>query len=162
MKSETRANHVQHLEKAFRLIWEYNMKLNLAKCAFGVSARKFLGFRVIQRGIEVNSTQVKVVLETPTLSSKKELQRLISHLVVLGCFIARFIDKLWHFFLTLNEVNTFDRIGECKRTFEAIKHYLTKPPILSNAKSDEELFMYLVVFDCAVNAVLFWHIWDKE
>ena len=70
------------------------MKLNLAKCAFGVSARKFLGFRVIQRGIEVNLTQVKVVLETPTLSSKKELQRLISHLVVLGCFIARFIDKL--------------------------------------------------------------------
>ena len=49
------------------------MKLNPAKCAFGVSAGKFLGFRVIQRGIEVNPTQVKVVLETPTLSSKKEL-----------------------------------------------------------------------------------------
>ena len=29
-KSETRAEHVQHLEKTFRLMWAYNMKLNPA------------------------------------------------------------------------------------------------------------------------------------
>ena len=34
------------------------MKLNPTKYAFGVSAKKFLGFMVTQRGIEVNSTQI--------------------------------------------------------------------------------------------------------
>ena len=53
-------------------MWAYNMKLNPAKCAFDVSVRKFLGFMVTQRGIEVNSTEIEVVLETPTPSKKKK------------------------------------------------------------------------------------------
>ena len=100
MKSETRAKHIQHLEEAFRLMWTYNMKLNPAKCAFGINIGKFLGFMVTQRGIEVNSNQVKVIFETPALNSKKELQRLIGHLATLGRFITHFTDKLRPFFLT--------------------------------------------------------------
>ena len=54
VKSETWAEHVQHLEKAFRLMQAYNMKLNPAKCVFDINVGKFLGFMVTQRGIEVN------------------------------------------------------------------------------------------------------------
>ena len=53
VKSWTRAEHIQHLEETFRLMRAYNMKLNPDKCAFGISVRKFQGFMVIQRGIEV-------------------------------------------------------------------------------------------------------------
>ena len=35
------------------------MKLNPAKCAFRVNVGKFLGFMVIQRGIEVNTNHIK-------------------------------------------------------------------------------------------------------
>lgn len=94
MKSETRAEHAQHLEKAFCLIQAYNMKLNLAKCVFKVNVGKFLRFMVTKMGIEINLIQVKVVLKTLALSSKKELQHLICHLVVLGRFITLFTDKL--------------------------------------------------------------------
>ena len=69
------------------------MKLNPTKCAFGVNT-KFLGFMVIQRGIEVNLDQIKVILETPTPSSKKELQRLTDRLAALELFITLFTDKL--------------------------------------------------------------------
>ena len=69
VKSETRVEHVQHLEEIFRLMRAYNMKLNPAKCTYGVSVGKFLGFMVAQRGIEVNPTQIKVVLETFALSN---------------------------------------------------------------------------------------------
>ena len=48
------------------------MKLNTAKCAFGVRARKFLGFMVTQSGIEVNPNQIRAVLETLALSIKKK------------------------------------------------------------------------------------------
>ena len=77
----------------------YNMKLNPAKYAFGVSAGKFLGFMVSQRRIEVNPNQIKVVMKTFPPSSKKELQCLIDHLAVLRRFIAYFTDKLRHFAL---------------------------------------------------------------
>ena len=135
----------------------YNMKLNPTKCAFGVSAGKFLGFMVTQRGIEVNPGQTKVVLETPTPNSKKELQHLTGHLAALGDVI----DKLRPFFLTLKEASTFGWTNECKQTFEIVKCYLTEPSILSNPKSSEQLYMYLAVYECAVSAILFRHIQDK-
>ena len=73
------------------------MKLNLVKCAFSVNVR-----------IKVNLTQVKAILKTPTLNNKKELQRLTNHFLALGRFIARFIDKLKLFFLTLKGANRFN------------------------------------------------------
>ena len=77
------------------------MKLNPSKCVFGVSADKFLGYMVSQRGIEVSPDQVKAVMETPPPKSKKELQRLTNKLVALGRFIARFTDELRPFFLAI-------------------------------------------------------------
>ena len=108
VKSKTQVAHVQHLEEAFHLMWAYNMKLNPTKCAFGINAGKLLGFMVTQRGIEVNPTQVKVVIETPTPNNKKELQRITDHLAALGCFLVHFTNKLRPFFLTLKGTSTFD------------------------------------------------------
>ena len=54
VKYKQRLDHVTHLQHAFNVLQEYDMKLNPLKCTFGVSAGKFLGFMVIQRGIEAN------------------------------------------------------------------------------------------------------------
>ena len=105
VKSRTRGEHDQHLEEVFHLLRKYDMKLNSSKCAFGVSASKFLGFMVTQRGIKVNPDQIKVVLETSVLSSKKELQHIFGRHVALGRFIARFTDKLRLFFLLLKRAD---------------------------------------------------------
>ncbi|RVW58113.1 Retrovirus-related Pol polyprotein from transposon 17.6 [Vitis vinifera] len=88
VKSKTREQHDLHLQEVFHLLRRYGMKLNPSKCAFGVSAGKFLGFMVSQRGIEVSPDQVKAVMETPPPRNKKELQRLTGKLVALGRFIA--------------------------------------------------------------------------
>ena len=66
VKSKTREDHARHLQEVFHLLRRYDMKLNPSKCAFGVSAGKFLGFMVTQRGIEVNPDQVKAVMEAPS------------------------------------------------------------------------------------------------
>ena len=51
IKSTTAEFHISHLSEAFQILRNYNMKLNPAKCAFGVSAGKFLCFIVNRRGI---------------------------------------------------------------------------------------------------------------
>ena len=55
--------HITHLAEAFQVLKSYNMKLNPAKYAFGVSAGNFLGFIVNNRGIEANPDKIKVVLD---------------------------------------------------------------------------------------------------
>ena len=101
VKSKQRPNHATHLQQAFDLLREYGMKLNPLKCAFGVSADRFLGFMVTQRGIEANPAQLKAILQSPAPNSKKEIQRLTGQLAALGRFISRSIDRLKHFFTTL-------------------------------------------------------------
>ena len=76
IKSTTAELHIAHMFEAFQILREYNMKLNPAKWAFGVSAEKFLGFIVNNRGIEVDPDKLKAVLDMPPPSSIKEVQRL--------------------------------------------------------------------------------------
>ncbi|RVX22916.1 Transposon Ty3-I Gag-Pol polyprotein [Vitis vinifera] len=134
---------------------EYDMKLNPSKCAFGVSAGKFLGFMVSQRGIEVSPDQVKAVMETPPPRNKKELQRLTGKLVALGRFIARFTDELRPFFLAIRKAGTQGWTDNCQNALERIKHCLMHPPILSSPIPKEKLYMYLAVSEWAISAVLF-------
>ena len=46
VKIKTREEHTRHLQEVFHLLRKYDIKLNLFKCAFEVSAGKFLGFMV--------------------------------------------------------------------------------------------------------------------
>ena len=77
VKSTTAELHIAHLVKAFLILKEYNMKLNSAKCAFGVSTEKFLGFIVNNRGIKANPDKIKVVLDIPSPSSIKKSNTLL-------------------------------------------------------------------------------------
>ena len=74
VKSMERPNHAKHLQEAFEILRAYNMKLNPSKCVFGVSASRFLGFMVTQRGIEANPDQLKAILESPAPASRKGVQ----------------------------------------------------------------------------------------
>jgi hypothetical protein len=54
IKSVESVAHVNDLYEAFEKLKQYGMKLNPAKCAFGVSSGKFLGYMVSSKGIEAN------------------------------------------------------------------------------------------------------------
>ena len=103
VKSTTAELHITHLSEAFQILREYNMKLNPAKCAFGVSARKFLGFIVNNRGIEANPNKIKVVLNMSPPSNIKEVQRLTGRIVALSRFVSKASDKCQPFFQVLNK-----------------------------------------------------------
>ena len=58
VKSIQEDDHLDDLKETFDTLRSYNMKLNPSKCTFRVTARKFLGFMVSQRGIEVNPDKI--------------------------------------------------------------------------------------------------------
>ena len=63
------------------------MKLNPSKCAFEVTARKFLGFMVSQRGIEVNLDKIQAIIEMAPPRNVKEVQSLNGKVAVLNRFV---------------------------------------------------------------------------
>ena len=52
LKSTELGNHAHDLHEAFETLKQYGMRLNPAKCAFGMSSEKFLGYIVSSRGIK--------------------------------------------------------------------------------------------------------------
>ena len=59
IKSQREDDHLNDLKETFNTLRSYNMKLNPNKCAFEVTAGKFLGFMVSQSGIEVNLDKIR-------------------------------------------------------------------------------------------------------
>ena len=103
VKSTTVELHKAHLAEAFKILKKYNMKLNLAKCAFGVSVGKFLGSIVNNRGIEANPDKIKAVLDMPPPSNIKEVQRLTGRIATLSRFVSKASDKCQPFFQVLKK-----------------------------------------------------------
>ena len=95
--------HITHLVEVFQVLRSYNMKLNPAKCAFGVSAGKFLGFIVNNRGIEANLDKIKVVLDMMPPSNVKDIQRLTERIAALSRFVSKASDKCRPFFQVLKK-----------------------------------------------------------
>ena len=110
IKSTTAGLHIAHLSEVFQILRNYNMKLNPAKCAFGVSAGKFLGFIVNHRGIEANPDKRKALLDMPPPSGIKEVKRLTGRIAALSHFVSRASDKCQPFFQVLKKTFQWDTI----------------------------------------------------
>ncbi|XP_030925807.1 uncharacterized protein LOC115952727 [Quercus lobata] len=76
VKSIWEDDHLNDLQETFDTLWSYNMKLNPSECAFGVTARKFLGFMVSQRGIKGNPDKIQAIMELTLPKTVKEVQSL--------------------------------------------------------------------------------------
>ena len=103
VKSVKAKLHVDHLVEAFQILKDYKMKLNPTKCAFGVSAGKFLRFIVNSRGIEANLEKIRVVLEMQPPFSTKEIQCLTGRIAELSRFVSRSSEKFQPFFQVLKK-----------------------------------------------------------
>ena len=144
--------HVTHLAEPFQVLKNYNMKLDPTKCAFRVSAEKFLGFIVNSRGIEANPNKIKTMLDMQPPSSTKEIQRLTGRIAALSCLVTRSSDKCWPFFQVLKK--TFHWDAQCEEAFSALKAYLSSPLVLVSPSEGEILTLYLVVSDFSTSAAL--------
>jgi len=98
VKSVHHTDHFQHLDKAFNLLKQYKVKLNLEKCTFGVTSGKFLGYLVTQCGIKADTNHISAILNMKSPTCVKEVQMLNGRLAAHNRFISRFTDKCMPFF----------------------------------------------------------------
>ena len=152
VKSKEEEDHRDDLKETFNTLKQYSMKLNISKCAFGVSLGKFLGFMVLRRGIEANPEKVRAILDMSSPKMVKEVQSLIGRVAALNRFVSKATDKCLPFFKKLKRALVWTE--ECKTAFQELKRYMSNPPLLSPSKEGEDLFLYLAVSVTAVSAAL--------
>ena len=103
VKSREELAHLDDLKETFTTLKQYQMKLNPAKCIFGVASGKFLSFMVSQRRIEANPKKVQAIINMASPKTMKEVQKLTGRIAALNRFVSRATDKCLPFFKTLKQ-----------------------------------------------------------
>ena len=74
VKSVESLDHTYDLYKVIKTLEQYKMKLNPAKCTFGVSFEKFQGYMILNRGIEANHEKIQAILDMQSPRNMKQHQ----------------------------------------------------------------------------------------
>ncbi|RDY13816.1 hypothetical protein CR513_01210, partial [Mucuna pruriens] len=74
VKSTTTVDHYRALGRVFQVLRRHQLKLNPEKCSFRVQAGKFLGFMLIERGIEANPEKCQAIINMRSPRTIKEVQ----------------------------------------------------------------------------------------
>ena len=138
VKSKMVSEHLGDFRAIFEILRKYKLRLNASKCSFGVGSGKFLGYMVTHRGIEVNPNQIKAINNLRSPRNPKEVQELTGMAAALNRFISRSADRCRPFFLLINKWKDFEWTEECATSFQQLKDYLARPPIMSSPKPDKD------------------------
>ncbi|CAA7035389.1 unnamed protein product [Microthlaspi erraticum] len=149
-----KARSRQAPQRMFPNLREYGMKLNPAKCTFAVTSGEFLGYVVTQRGIEANPKQISAILDLPSPTSSKEIQRLTGRIAALNRFISRSTDKCSPSTNYFDQTRSSSGTKNAKTLSNNLKEYLTTPPILAKPEEGETLLLYIAISSTAVSGVL--------
>jgi len=152
------------LRKVLERNRKFGLKMNLKKCAFGVSAGQFLGFLVHERGIEIGlkSQEAFKTMKPPT--TKKELQKLIGKINFVRRFISNLSGRIEPF-MDLVKIKSEDEFhwgAEQQQAIDEIMEYLSKPPVLVPPQQNRPFYVYLSVGDTSIASVLIQKHDDQE
>ncbi|RDX78067.1 Retrovirus-related Pol polyprotein, partial [Mucuna pruriens] len=134
-KSKTPKQHINDLRKLFERLREYQLKLNPAKCTFGVKTGKLLGFIVNERGIELDPNKVKAIWNMLAPKSEKEVRGLLGRVNYIACFISQLTTTCSPMCKLPRKNQKMEWNKECLEAFEKIKQYLESPPVLVSVVS---------------------------
>jgi hypothetical protein len=93
IKTKESRTLIDDLRETFANLRRFRMKLNPAKCAFGVLAGKLLGFLISSQGIKVNPGKIHAIERMKPPIDLKEVQKFTGCLASLSRFISRLGEK---------------------------------------------------------------------
>ena len=101
IKSRSLDDHLVDLEENFIVMKNNKVRINLVKCAFKVINKKFLGFMLTKRGIKINPTKCKAILEMRSPTIVKKVQRSNGQIVALSRFMSKSTERCLSFYKIL-------------------------------------------------------------
>jgi hypothetical protein len=100
------------------------MKLNPAKCTFGVPVGKLLNFLVSSQGIEVNPDKIRAIERMKPPTDLKEVQKFTGCLASLSRFISRLGEKALPLYQLMRKSDTFVWTTQADAAFKELKQML--------------------------------------
>jgi hypothetical protein len=151
-------SHLVDLRLALERMRRYGLKMNLLKCAFSVSAGKFLGFIIHEHGIEIYSNKIESINKVQPPQCKNDMQKFLRKLNYLRQFIFNMSGKISAFAPILwlkNEAEfTWGGGADQQHTFNDIKKYLSSPLVMKAPIAGIPFRLYITTENTVIRVVL--------
>ena len=149
--SKDRENHDTHLRVVLETLRKEQLYAKLSKCEFWLNEVSFLGHIVSKEGIRVDPKKIEVVFEW---KPPRNVTEVLSFLGLAG-YYRRFIKG---FSMTAAPMTTllqkknekYEWSEKCQRSFDKLKTFLTKAPILTQLTCGKE---YVIFSDASLNGL---------
>jgi hypothetical protein len=154
IKTKESKTLIDDLRETFANLRRFRMKLNPAKCTFGVPTGKLLSFLVSSRGIEVNPDKIRTIERMKPPTNLKEVQNFTGCLASLSCFISRLGEKALPLYQLMKKSDTFVWMTQADAAFKKLKQMLSTAPVLASPMPREPMLLYIAATNRVVSAVV--------
>ena len=153
--SSTMEEHLQDLERVFKILEENGLVVNRKKCILGVASIEFLGHLVDANGIRPLPEKVEAIKKVAPPTTIKELQRFLGMVNYYRRFIRKAAHHLFFLFECLGDKpKKLDWSTNMQQSFDAIKLALSNAAMLAHPDSTLPLAITSDASDVAIGAVL--------
>ncbi|GCB68198.1 hypothetical protein scyTo_0000841 [Scyliorhinus torazame] len=127
--STTPEEHVSRLQQVFRRVHTNGLKLNRAKCCFGMSTLEFLRDQISQQGVCPDKVKAIPAMKVP------EVKKAVLCFLGMVNFLGKFIRNMASYTMALRNLVKTSTAFECKAAHQAewleLKANLTTAPVLA-------------------------------
>ncbi|KAK1627581.1 hypothetical protein QYE76_001896 [Lolium multiflorum] len=154
IKTKVKNTLIDDIRQTFDNLRRFRMKLNPAKCTFGVPAGKLLGFLVSSRGIEVNPVKIRAIERMAVPRELKDVQKFTGSLASLSRFVSRLGEKALPLYALMKKSDTFVWTPQADAAFKELKTMLATAPILASPLEREPMLLYIAATNRVVSVVV--------
>ena len=154
IKTKEKDTLIDDLRETFDNLRRFRMKLNPAKCTFGMPAGKLLGFLVSSRGIEANPVKIWAIERMQLPQTLTDVQKFTGCLASLSRFVSRLGEKALPLYALMKKTDKFIWTSQADAAFKELKKMLATAPILASPLPKEPMLLYIAATNRVVSAVV--------
>ena len=128
--SKTEEEHLEHLEKIFKKLREYRLKMKRDNCNFFKKHLQYLGHLVSEEGFKLLPEKIKSIKNMPPPKTAKEVKQFLGLAGYYCKFVPRFADLSRPLTNLSRQSVGFEWTEKCQKSFDNLRELFTKYPIL--------------------------------
>jgi transposase InsO family protein len=145
--SDSSEEHLAHLEQVLQLLRKHRLYAKLSKCDFFKEQIKYLGHILSKDGVRPDPDKVKSLLDWPSPTDAKGVQRFLGLANYFRKFIPNFSRVAAPLYHLTKKGASFQVGEEMQVCFRQIKQLLMSPPLLSYPDHDKP---YELISDASI------------
>ena len=147
-------DHLSNLVQSFERLRKYNLKLKPRKCHFFQKEVPFLGRLATTQGIAIDPNKIKVVLEWPAPTNKREVESFLGFANYHRCHIKEYAKLAGPLYELTGPKSPFHWDTVHEEAFAALKESLVSAPVLAYPNAQDMFILDTDASDTAIGAEL--------